>query len=50
MSASLDVDKGIIFSSWTTSTRPASPVAGQLGFNTTLGNMEYYDGTSWNSF
>ena len=33
--------------SWTTSTRPASPVAGQNGFNTTTGFAEYWNGSQW---
>ena len=33
--------------SWTTATRPASPTAGQMGFNTTTGSFEYYNGTNW---
>jgi hypothetical protein len=32
---------------WTTANRPASPIQGQLGFNTTLGYLEVYNGTSW---
>lgn len=35
--------------SWTTATRPASPITGQIGYNTDLGNLEYYSGTSWQS-
>jgi len=27
--------------------RPEDPVFGQLRFNTTISNMEFYDGTSW---
>lgn len=30
---------------WTTATRPASPVDGQLGKNTTIGGLETYDAT-----
>jgi len=32
---------------WTTGTRPSSPVTGQTGFNTTLGSAETYNGSSW---
>lgn len=32
---------------WTTANRPASPIQGQLGFNTTLGYLEVYNGSSW---
>jgi hypothetical protein len=31
----------------TTAQRPASPVAGQMRFNTTTGSVETYNGTSW---
>jgi hypothetical protein len=40
---------GTVPSSWTTGTRPASPVAGQFGYNTTLGSLEIYDGSAWGS-
>lgn len=32
---------------WTTSTRPASPTLGMLGFNTDTNIIEIYDGSSW---
>ena len=32
---------------WTTANRPASPYLGQLGFNTTLGMTEAYNGSAW---
>ena len=32
---------------WTTGTRPASPRTGQMGYNTTIGGMEYYNGSTW---
>lgn len=31
----------------TTAQRPASPVTGQIRFNTTTGSVETYNGTSW---
>jgi hypothetical protein len=31
----------------TTAERPASPAAGQIRFNTTIGSVEAYNGTSW---
>lgn len=34
---------------WTTATRPVSPAAGSFGFNTTLLQLEYYDGANWSS-
>jgi hypothetical protein len=36
--------------SWTTSGRPASPVTGQNGFNTTLGFAEYWTGAQWATY
>lgn len=47
MPLTLNGTTGEVFPSWTTATRPASPSAGQTGFNTTTGQMETYDGTSW---
>lgn len=32
---------------WTTAGRPPSPSIGSFGFNTTLLQLEYYDGTIW---
>jgi microcystin-dependent protein len=32
---------------WTTVARPANPVVGEFGFNTTLGVFEFWDGTAW---
>lgn len=37
----------ITFATWTTGTRPASPAAGQTGFNTTTGLLETYNGSAW---
>lgn len=50
MSFQIDGTNGGFFPSWTTATRPASPVAGQVGFNSTLGSHESYNGTSWQQF
>lgn len=47
MALTLDGTKGETFPSWTTATRPASPAAGQTGFNTTTGQIETYNGTAW---
>lgn len=33
--------------SWTTATRPGSPVAGEWGFNTSIGTVEYWTGSAW---
>lgn len=38
------------FGRWTNSTRPASPVVGTAGFNTTTTAPEYWDGSAWVSF
>jgi len=43
----LDGTNGETFPSWTTATRPASPNAGQTGYNTTLNVLESYNGTTW---
>jgi len=44
----LDGSNGVTFPSWTTAGRPASPTTSMTGYNTTIGAMEYYDGTAWN--
>jgi hypothetical protein len=43
----LDGSKGGTFPSWTTAGRPASPVAGQTGYNSTLNTLETYNGSAW---
>ena len=43
----LDGLNGESFPTWTTATRPSSPVAGQLGYNSTLNVLECYNGSSW---
>lgn len=47
MPLTLNGTTGEVFPSWTTATRPASPSAGQTGFNTTTGQMESYNGSAW---
>jgi hypothetical protein len=47
MPAIIDGTTGVTFPTWTTSTRPATPTAGQIGFNTTLSAAETYSGTAW---
>jgi hypothetical protein len=32
---------------WTTGTRPASPVTGTQGYNTTTGQLEIYGAAGW---
>jgi hypothetical protein len=49
MSAIINGTDGITFPTWTTATRPATPVAGQAGFNTTIGAMETYTGATWST-
>jgi hypothetical protein len=46
MAITLDGTTGVTLATWTTATRPSSPVADQLGFNTTLGYIEYYNSTA----
>ena len=43
----LDGTKGETFPTWTTATRPTSPSTSQTGYNTDLGTLEFYNGSSW---
>jgi hypothetical protein len=45
-SSTLDSSTGLAVATWTTGTRPSSPVAGQMGYNSTTGYPEWYDATS----
>jgi len=47
MPLTLDGTNGEVFPSWATAGRPASPTAGQTGYNTTTKQIETYNGTSW---
>lgn len=47
MSLILDGLNGETFPSWTTATRPSSPTAGQVGFNSTTSTLECYSGSAW---
>lgn len=38
---------GMVLPSGTTAQRPASPITGQMRFNTTTGSVEVFNGTSW---
>jgi hypothetical protein len=38
---------GITNATWTTATRPSAPSTGQMGYNSTLGVMEFYNGSAW---
>lgn len=46
MALILDGTLGITYPSWTNSTRPPSPNAGETGFNTTINSLETYSGNS----
>lgn len=39
--------KAVVLSSWTTATRPNPPVNYTLGYNTTLSQIDFYNGTTW---
>jgi hypothetical protein len=43
----VDGTNGGFFPSWTTATRPASPSAGQMGYNTTTGAFDAYTAAGW---
>ena len=47
MAITINSVNGITQAGWTTAGRPASPSAGQVGFNTTLNAFEQYNGTGW---
>jgi hypothetical protein len=47
--SALGSNGGTSLATWTTGTRPASPITGQTGFNTTLLSLESYNGTAWGS-
>jgi len=47
MTIVIDEIKGITSATWTTAGRPATAVASQQGFNTTLDAQEIYDGANW---
>ena len=43
--STLDSSLGLSVATWTTGTRPSAPVTGQLGYNTTTGQIEVYNAT-----
>ena len=45
--SALGSNGGITSPTWTTATRPASPVTGQMGYNSSFGAIEFYNGSSW---
>ena len=47
MALTLNGSTGEVFPSWTTAGRPATPTVSQTGYNSTLGILEFYNGTSW---
>lgn len=49
MTLKLDGSNGVLLTSWNTAGRPASPLDGMLGFNSTTGFPEYYTNGSWRS-
>jgi len=48
--AIIDATNGVSMATWTTSARPAGPVTGQMGYNTTTGVVETWNGSAWTSF
>jgi hypothetical protein len=38
---------GIQLQQWSTATRPAAPISGQMGFNTNLLQCEVFTGSTW---
>jgi hypothetical protein len=47
MSLILDGTNGITLPVWTTGTRPASPNVGEIGFNSTISQIECWTGATW---
>ena len=47
MPITLNGTTGEIPATWTTATRPASPTAGQFGYNTTTTALDVYSGAAW---
>lgn len=47
MAINLKGTDGLVYPTWTTSTRPASPATSQCGYNTTNGTLEFYNGSTW---
>jgi hypothetical protein len=45
--SNLDSSNGLQFATWTTGTRPASPIAGQMGYNTTTNAFDAYVNGAW---
>ena len=49
MSLILDGTNGETFPTWTTATRPSSPNTNQLGYNSTYGGYELWNGSAWST-
>jgi hypothetical protein len=49
MTMILDGTNGAFLPTWTTGTRPASPANGQIGYNSTTGQIDQYVGSAWSS-
>lgn len=47
MAITLNAATGITNATWATGCRPASPITGQQGFNSTLGVTEVWNGSAW---
>ena len=45
MAMTLDGTKGLVLPTWTTAGRPTDPANGQMGYNTSLGHIEWYYST-----
>ena len=52
IAGNIEMDNGASFSVpvGTTAERPSSPVGGMLRYNTDLGELEFYDGSGWETF
>ena len=49
MSIIVDGTNGLVLPTWTTSTRPGSPTVGQMGYNSTTGQIDQYTASGWTS-
>jgi len=49
MTMILDGTNGVFLPTWTTGTRPASPGNGQIGYNSTTGQLDQYVDGAWGS-
>ena len=49
MTMILDGTNGVFLPTWTTATRPASPANGEIGYNSTTGQLDQYVSDAWGS-